>query len=264
VKGVPVQQLDVPRNLWRTLQPDEGAWEASAKAILGLLARSSGRDDLSTASVLDVGCGTKLTKAILEHDIPIGRYVGIDTFARVVEFLRANVDDPRFEFHLLNAYNARYNTEGQALDSFDALPVDGERFDVIGLFSVFTHLDPGDYVAMLELLRPCVVDDGRLIFSLFVDDGTVRGDFERELERRLRAGDPEVRRALEQRLAAVGGRDEAGAPDFVDVHDDLPLMRAQYSERYARQLIEGTGWEVLGLHPPEDPYIQHYFVCRPA
>jgi hypothetical protein len=36
-----------------------------------------------------------------------------------------------------------------------------------------------------------------------------------------------------------------------------------YSERYARELIEGTGWRVETLSPPE-PFIQHHFVCAPV
>ncbi|MGZ4729392.1 MAG: hypothetical protein ACXWB2_16890, partial [Acidimicrobiales bacterium] len=56
-------------------------------ALLDLVARSFGRADLSTASLLDVGCGTKFTKVILERDIPIGRYVGVDTSAEVIAFL---------------------------------------------------------------------------------------------------------------------------------------------------------------------------------
>jgi SAM-dependent methyltransferase len=257
-----VPELDVPRNLWRTYHADDEAWVASARAILDLLARSSGRDDLATASVLDVGCGTKLTKAILEQGIPVGRYVGIDTFGEVVDFLRSHVEDPRFEFHHLDAYNARYNRAGQPLGGFPGLPVGEERFDLIGLFSVFTHLDPGDYVAMLELLRPYAADDGRLIFSLVINDGTRLSGFEREIARRAEAGDPEVCKAIGDRLAS-GAPLDPGIPDFLDVHDELPLMQALYSERYARELIEGTGWEPLLLHPPEGRYIQDYFVCRP-
>jgi len=62
--------LDVPPPLRRTAQPDHDAWLASAVLLLDLVARSFGRADLSTASLLDVGCGTKFTKVILERDIP--------------------------------------------------------------------------------------------------------------------------------------------------------------------------------------------------
>jgi len=50
---------------------------------------------------------------------------------------------------------------------------------------------------------------------------------------------------------------------FKDLDPDRPLLWAVYSERYARELIEGTGWNVVTLSRP-DVYIQHHFVCAPS
>jgi SAM-dependent methyltransferase len=120
--------------------------------------------------LLDVGCGTKVVKTLLDNSMPIGRYVGIDASSEVIEWLQANVSDPRFEFHHLDAHNAMYNPEGIDLASFELLPVGPRRFDLICLFSVFTHLAPHDYVAMLRLLRRHAKPDARLLFSLFLRD----------------------------------------------------------------------------------------------
>jgi SAM-dependent methyltransferase len=253
--------LEVPRDLHRGRHQTDAQWAASGSALLQLLARSFGRPDLGESSLLDVGCGTKFTKVILETGIPIGRYVGVDISADVISFLAANVHDPRFAFHHLDAHNDLYNPAGRPLESFTELPVGDERFDLVSLFSVFTHLAPHDYRAMLELLRPHVADDGGLLFSLFIDEGldpAQRVAFNEELKRRREAGDVAVIRAIEARTA--GG---AEVPDFVDRVPDRPLLEAVYSEPYARRLVEGTGWEVLGLHPPQPSVVQHYFVCRP-
>jgi len=254
--------LDVPRELHRGRHRSDEEWLASGIALLDLLARSFELDDLSTTSLLDVGCGTKFTKVILETGIPIGRYVGVDISAEVISFLAANVDDPRFAFHHLDAHNELYNPDGQPLDSFGELPVRGERFDLISLFSVFTHLAPHDYRTMLELLRPHVADGGGLLFSLFVDEGidaAHRDAFNQELKRRRQAGDVDVIRAIEARTAA--GVD---VPDFFDRVPERPLLEAVYSAPYARELIDDTGWEVVDLHPPVPSVVQHYFVCRPV
>jgi SAM-dependent methyltransferase len=254
-------RLEVPKALHRGRHQTDAQWEASGTALLDLLARAFGRTDLSSVSLLDVGCGTKFTKVILETGLPIQRYVGVDISADVISFLTANVDDPRFAFHHLDAHNELYNPTGQPLESFDALPVGDERFDLISLFSVFTHLAPHDYRAMLELLRHHVADDGGLLFSLFVDEGidpAQRAAFNEELRRRREAGDADVIRAIEERAAAG-----TEVPDFVDRVPERPLLEAVYSEAYARRLIEGTGWEVLGLHRPQPSVVQHYFVCRP-
>ena len=55
--------------------------------------------------------------------------------------------DSRFEFHHLPASNDLYNPDGTPLGEFERLPAELEAFDLICLFSVFTHLAPDDYVA---------------------------------------------------------------------------------------------------------------------
>lgn len=255
-------RLDIPLNVRRGRRRRDGEWEPVALGLLELLAGTLGRADLGSTSVLDVGCGTKFTAAFLNNGVPIKRYVGVDTDADVIAHLSSQVDDPRLSFHHLDAHNDLYNTGGQPLASFGGLPVGEERFDVISLFSVFTHLAPHDYTAMLELLRPHVAPEGKLIFSLFVDEGidpAQREAFNQELRRRREAGDPEV-------IAAIRKRQDAGMeiPDFVDRVPERPLLEAVYSEPYARRLIEGTGWDVIELRQPIRPIIQHHFICRPA
>ena len=46
-----------------------------------------------------------------------------------------------------------YNPGGKQLAGFDLLPAGPRQFDLISLFSVFTHLAPPDFVSMLRLLR---------------------------------------------------------------------------------------------------------------
>lgn len=258
-------EFDVPRALrrgrWR--HRDEDGWLASAHALLDLLTSSFGLADLSDTALLDMGCGTKLTKAILESRIPIGRYVGVDVSSDIIQFLTDSVHDSRFEFHHLDAHNDLYNPGGRPLDTFERLPVGEDLFGIISLFSVFTHLAPADYRAMLELLRPHVDPSGGLLFSVFIHQDEVDPALERAIERRVAAGDPDTLKAIEERLAA-GAPAASEPPDFLDRIPERPLLEAVYSERYARELIEGTGWEVAALHPPRPAVIQHYFVCRPV
>src|SRR6266568_4104782 len=94
----------------------------------------------------------------------IGHYVGVDVSREVVDFLRSNVSDPRFEFFHLDAQNDRYNPTGQPLSDMTVPEIEGRRFDLICLFSVFTHLAPADYAAMLRLLRRFVKPGGRLFY----------------------------------------------------------------------------------------------------
>lgn len=201
-------ELVVPVGLRRGAHRDEQSWIASAHSLVDLVQRSCALADLDGKAVLDVGCGTKLTKALLERQVPISRYMGLDVDRDVVEFLQSNVADPRFGFRHIDVRNALYNPTGRPLSDRTELPVDGERFDIIWLFSVFTHLDPIDYRAMLRLLRGCIRDDGWLVFSLYINEvtGTGLGPVDwlaRQKESRERSK-RELADAIEQRLNEDG------------------------------------------------------------
>jgi SAM-dependent methyltransferase len=257
--------LDVPARLQRGKPRTEEAWMASAVGALELLAETFGRDDLEETSLLDVGCGTKFTKAILEQSIPIRRYVGVEADREVIAFLRGEVTDPRFSFHHFDVQYDRTNPDGRPLDGIATLPIGDERFDIVCLFSVFTHLPPTDYRALLRLLRPHVAPEGGLLFSLFINrpNSEFNKALARELQRRLDDGDEALGQAIKDRMAAGTGVED-DVPDFCDRIPDRPMEEAVYSERYARELIAGTGWEAMELHPPRPGIVQHYFVCRPV
>jgi SAM-dependent methyltransferase len=242
----------------------DAQWEESGVFAVDLLCRTLDREDLSGVEVLDVGCGTKLVKTLIDHSLPVRRYVGIDVSSEIIEWLRANVADPRFEFHPLDARNEMYNPDGTELADFELLPVGGRRFDLICLFSVFTHLAPHDYVAMLRLLRRHAKPDTRLLFSLFLRDPERETTYEQAIRHRLASDDPQVRERTKASLArAIDHRASQRNARFVDEVPGRPLEIARYERDYALELVDGTGWQVLELRPPEQ-HIQHYMICRPA
>ncbi|MGH9027744.1 MAG: class I SAM-dependent methyltransferase [Acidimicrobiia bacterium] len=248
--------MPVPASMWRSKHRTEEAWSQSAVATIELICRHLGVDSLASISMLDVGCGTKLTKAFLEHDLPIARYVGLDVYKEMVDHLRDHVRDPRFAYHHVDFHNARYHPTGTPMSEYGALPLD-EQFDVIGLFSVFTHLAPVDFSGMLRLLRPAAKPEGRLIFSLYLNETTAKGygimDKWAPIYESAIRENPEV-------LSRANGLDP---PDFVDLLPDRPLEAAVYSREFALSLLEKSEWEIESLNPPEW-FIQHHFVCRPA
>jgi SAM-dependent methyltransferase len=250
--------LTVPRALRRGGKGgDEAASIASAVDLLHLISRHSDVDNLAGLSLLDVGCGCKLVQALLRDRLPIGRYVGVDVFPELVRFLQSEVRDERFDFHLLDTHNAMYNPQGEPLSAATALPERSGSFDIICLFSVFTHLAPHDYVAMLQLLRPYIKPGGLLIFSLFLHETTPGGHGFIDGVARAMATNGTV---LAESLIEAARQ---GPPDFLDWDPQRPLFRAIYSRRHALALIEDTGWEVESVNDPEEN-IQHYIVCRPA
>lgn len=261
---MPNQLLDVPRSIRRggKLEDVEAAVSDTLK-IIDLVCRKLGLSNLGNSRVLDVGCGWRMAKTLLEHDLPIARYVGVDVFAEMIEFLQANVTDERFSFHPLNAHNELYNPDGIPLTEFTDLSLPEESFDVIWLFSVFTHLAPHDYTALLKLLRPYIHPDGKLLFSLFVNETTKAGLGFTDLLSKNWAENPDKlrqsREAYERRSDGREGREPMG---FTDFNPNQPLKWALYTRKHALELVEGTGWKIESLNDPEG-FIQHYMICTP-
>jgi SAM-dependent methyltransferase len=259
---VATPELHVPPEFRRNYAIDDE--EATIDAAVWLIAHMCehiGVPDLGATDVLDFGCGVRFTQAFLNHRIPIKRYVGVDAYLEMIEFLRVNVADPRFEFVHVNAHNALYNPTGETMSEQTSLPIDGRQFDLLCLFSVFTHLAPHDYVSMLKLLRRFVKPTGRLFYTLFINEETAGGHgLVDGLGRRLRAStDPKVKEAMWESLRSAP-RD--GPPAFQDLDPSRPLLYALYSREHALELIEGTGWEVLSVSPP-DVHVAHHIVCAP-
>ena len=245
------------------LTPEQ--WIEAGLFSVDLLCRTLGRENLSGVELLDVGCGAKISKTLLDNSMPIGCYVGIDVSAELIDWLQANVSDSRFEFHHLDAHNALYNPDGVDLGSFDLLPVGERYFDMICLFSVFTHLGPHDYVSMLRLLRRHAKSDARLLFSLFLIDEEGDAQFARAIEEQLASPDAEVRQRAQTVMARSGAhRAVQEGSRFIDEIPDQPLLIARYEPDYALELIAGTGWDVLEVHSPEPPFVQHFMICSPV
>lgn len=257
--------LSVPKELRRGhSRRNESASVAEGVELIKLICRNFGLADFGHSNVLDMGCGSKLVQAILDRNLPLQHYTGVDIFPDLIEFLQRNVTDPRFSFRLLNTQNAMYNPGGEPLMASTNLDVAEQSFDVICLFSVFTHLAPHDYVAMLQMLRRYVKPGGRLIFSLFVNETTCGGMGFMDSFHRSWKGDcsgaahAETHQKFLKDAVAAGG-----SPDFFDVFPAQPLKVAMYARDYALGLVENTGWEVESLNDPEH-CIQHYMICRPA
>lgn len=222
-----IDRLDVPEALQRNAPGVAAAgYEHTGQLLINLATQAVGLQNLKNVDVLDVGCGVRFTMTIINRKIPIKSYTGIEVHQPIVKFLHDNVEtyDKRFKFVHWNVSNQMYNRGGDDLATQKELPVDGS-FDLIWLFSVFTHLNPSDSLSLLRLLRKYVRNDGKLFFTAFIDD---------ELD------------------------------EFDDRIKDKPLLNAFYGRKYMQSLIEQGGWKIQAFHK-KDPsnYIQHYIVCSP-
>ena len=163
--------LIVPEELQRnTEKVAEEGYETSGQRLMFLARDRTGLTDFSRSDILDIGCGVRFTVTIINRELPVKSYTGIEVHKPIVDFLSKEVDDTRFAFHHWDVHNKLYNENGNSMSSFDELPVYGQYYAQIWLFSVFTHQSPGDTLSMLNLTRKHIRDNGKMVFTCFINE----------------------------------------------------------------------------------------------
>ncbi len=222
-----LQYLEVAKSLHsNSAEVSAAGYENTAQTLIELAQRATGLDSLADVDILDVGCGVRFTMAIINRAIPIRSYSGLEVDQPIIDFLKSKVErhDDRFHFERWDARNQRYNKDGFKMQATSVLPFAGS-FDLIWLFSVFTHLEPVDAAHMLVILRKHIRPAGKLFFSAFIDD---------DLD------------------------------GFEDRVPDKPLFTAYYGRGYMTEMIRNSGWRIDSFNDKElHNWIQHYIVCSP-
>lgn len=243
-------KLEFPLKYLRSAKVDMDETVAEARDLLAEIATCLGRADLGGLDLLDMGCGIKFSQAIHEYDLAIGSYTGVDVYAEMIAELQSAVTDDRFGYHHFPVRNELYNPEAPVMTAASDIGVGQRTFDVITLYSVFTHLNPEDYAVMLELLRRYARPDSTLFYTLFVDEFTEAG-----------LGFTDKWADI---LGYEGPRTNADREvmPFRDAQPDRPMMQAVYSRDHALELLAASPWEMVELRPP-DRRRQHLAICRP-
>lgn len=209
--------------------PDVQAMGSPAETgsrLLNYMGERIGLPDLRDCAVLDFGCGCRFADAIVNLQIPMKSYVGIDADKEMIDFLSANVCDPRLSFFHFNARNPLYNPNGEPMTVDTVLPIIDRHFDVICMFSVITHQLPEDAVALFNILRRYIKDYGRLFFSAALEEG----DFA-----------------------------------YAESVPETPTACSIYSPGLLRILLQRAGWEIVSLEGkgPRGLPILDSLVCVP-
>lgn len=198
--------------------------EQSGVWLLERLKQRLGISTLEHTHLLDFGCGVRFSQALINCDVPIGGYTGVDCFADMIHFLRSAVPDPRFSYHVFDVFNAMYNPAGMPLTPATRLPVPKRDFDVIMMFSVITHQYPADCESVFTILRRHVAPDGHLFFTCFLD--------------------PQI-------------------SAFEDRSPERNAGRCVYEPSYLTSIVERCGWRVVSTAPAEAPFIGDSFLLAP-
>ena len=125
------------------------------------------------ARVLDVGCGSgRLLLGLLQRYGSIKEFAGLDVHRPMIEWSQENLaalsPDIKFVWH--DVQNERYNPKGKALTKARSWPLESNHFDLITLFSVFSHMWLKDIRHYLTEMKRVLDPGGKIFLTLFVED----------------------------------------------------------------------------------------------
>ncbi len=129
--------------------------------------------DLQPAdAVLDIGSGIGRTAiALVDHLDSTGSYEGFDVVELGVNWCNKKIgkDHPNFNFTYVPLFNDLYNTKAGKASEFE-FPYQGDRFDKIFSFSVFTHMGVDEIQNYLKESKRVLTDGGQCLSTFFIYD----------------------------------------------------------------------------------------------
>lgn len=126
------------------------------------------------SSLLDVGSGPgRLAIGIRERVGDIRRYCGVDVNEDSARWGWQYITGkhPNFQFLHIDVENTRYNPDGAASDSDFSFPFGEDEFDIITLYSVFTHMLTDGVRTYLKEFDRILRPEGRIFLTAFLEDG---------------------------------------------------------------------------------------------
>ena len=150
---------------------DDEYFMSTARAEADRLVRNFGLT--IDSSILEVGCGPgRLATGILDRVGDVKSYRAVDVDERSICWCRQNITPahPTFQFTHLDLRNDRYNPDGRLIDSGFRMPFDDQEFDIIYLFSVFSHMVRDDVEVYLNEFRRLLSPSGKIFLTAFIED----------------------------------------------------------------------------------------------
>lgn len=143
----------------------------SARAEAERLIRHLGM--AADSRVMDLGCGYgRLPIGILERIGEIRHYQGIDVMKPAIDWCNRYIHQRHPNFHFLHTdvSNRRYNPAGEEITSEYHLPFEAQSFDLIYLYSVFSHMEAPDLRIYLKEFSRLLPVSGKVFLTAFVEE----------------------------------------------------------------------------------------------
>ena len=183
-------------------------------------------------TVLDIGCGIGRVALPLTHYLDSSaRYYGIDPVKEAISWCRDNISSKRtnFSFEHVDWYNKMYNKRGTVDPASYKFSWENGSFDLVYLFSVFTHIKPDTLRNYLSEIKRMLTKNGRVFMTMFIVD--------EDTERRI--DNNETHRPFFK-------ADENYWTDHRDIHESA--MAYRYA--YVQDLLKDLGLQMSGSYIP--------------
>ena len=123
--------------------------------------------------ILDLGCGVgRLPLGIIAQGLQVESYWGLDVDKRSIGWCKKYIQlqHPKFQFLHTDVWSARYNPKGTILSSTFRLPFDDQSFNIIYLYSVFSHMLTDDVRIYTGEFKRVLAPSGYVFLTVFVED----------------------------------------------------------------------------------------------
>ncbi|QQE12442.1 class I SAM-dependent methyltransferase [Planctomycetota bacterium] len=165
-------RLPMPENRYCTPEfKDDNYFVNSSKKEVDRLVEYANLKEGSR--VLDIGSGQGRLAIGLAHFFPkLDSYFGLDVDRHSVDWCKRNISSVQenFNFLHLDIENERYNPNGYKLDTPVQLPFKDNSFDIIFLYSVFTHMRSKDVKFYLSEIKRMLAKDSYVLFTAYSEE----------------------------------------------------------------------------------------------
>ena len=141
--------------------------EVEAKRVLGLLGSHA-----TNKRVLDIGCGQGRLAIGLLRSLADVRYDGFDIHKTSIKWCKKYIQttNENYRFIYMDVSNERYNSSGKAIENDFRLPFANARYDLIYLYSVFSHMREADMRAYVGELGRLLKRNGKVFLTTYIEE----------------------------------------------------------------------------------------------
>ena len=123
--------------------------------------------------ILDVGCGVgRLAIGLLSAGTEINEYIGVDVSKKSIAWCNQYLGNgsANYQFVHLDVQNERYNPSGRQIQEDSKFPFESGSFDIVYLYSVFSHMALDDIQTYLDEFHRLLRANGQIFLTAFIED----------------------------------------------------------------------------------------------